>query len=484
MTARRVRTRIAPSPTGEPHIGNMYAALFCKAFAEEHNGQFILRIEDTDRTRYVPGAVQMLHDALTWLHLEPDEGPLTGGPFAPYTQSERLPLYHQLAEQLVTSGHGYYCFCTPERLAQLRAGQEARHEPSHYDRVCIRLSSEEVQERLRGGVPHTVRLHIPHEGSVTFDDKIRGTVTFDAHTLTDHILLKSDGYPTSHLAIPADDHLMEISHVIRAEEWLSSVPYYVLLYQAFGWQLPVFAHLPVLRNADRSKMSKRKNNTSVTWYRNQGFLPEAIVNFLALLGWSHPEGKEIFSFTEFRHLLTLERIVKSGPIFDTKKLEWMNGVYIRQLSVAELAERVQPFLETTTIERSYLERILPLVQERLRMLSEVSTALEPFVRDPDPTALPFATAIKRVPLPELRQGLELATAALEQLTTPDAGQFEERIRTLAAKLGWKAGDLFMGLRVAITGSSASPPLFAFCEAIGWGRALHRLHAGIDALPTR
>ena len=482
MPREGVRTRVAPSPTGDPHMGTLYAALFCKAFAEKHNGTFILRIEDTDRTRYVPEAVEALYDALHWAHLDPDESPLVGGPYGPYIQSERLPIYHELAQRLVTTGHAYPCFCTPERLTALRAEQEARREPTRYDRHCLYLPQDEVQQRLRAGEPHTIRLRIPDHGPVTFHDVIRGTVSFETSVLTDHILLKSDGYPTSHLAIPADDHSMHISHVIRAEEWLSSVPYYVLIYRAFEWAEPIFAHLSVLRNADRSKMSKRKNNTSVRWYREHGFLPEAVLNFLALLGWSHPQGEEIFSYEGFRDLLTLERIVKSGPIFDLKKLEWMNGVYIRRLSTGELAHRLQPFL-SHPVQRETLERILPLVQERLKTLCDINDALLPFLQEPDPLHLPFAQAIKRLTLQDIRRGLELLYPQLAALGTPDALTFEQIIRSLAAELGWKAGDLFMAVRIAVTGTNASPPLYDFCDVIGWPHAFKRLQSAIESLPA-
>jgi glutamyl-tRNA synthetase len=479
---RPVRTRIAPSPTGEPHIGTLYASLFCKAFAVQRHGRFILRLEDTDRTRFVPSAVQSIPEALRWVGLDPDEGPEQGGEYGPYVQTERLPSYREYGEELVKRGGGYYCFCTPERLEDMRREQERRKEPPRYDRHCLRLPKEEIQRLLAEGTPYSIRLRVPDEGSVTWDDAVRGTVSFENRVLTDQILLRPSGYPTSHLGIPLDDYLMRISHVIRAEEWLSSVPYYILLYRAFGWELPVFAHLSILRNKDRSKMSKRKNPTSVMWYRQQGFLPEALLNFLALLGWSDPDGKEVFSFQEFTEKLTLERVVKSAPIFDFTKLEWLNGVYIRAMTVEALADAVQPFLPEP-VERAHLLRMLPLVQERMKKLNEVGALTEFLRHDPDPQDLPFATAIKRQPRSAIADALTALTDAWERTGQPSAEQWDASVRELAERLGWKAGDLFMALRIAITGSNASPPTYEFAQVLGWPATLRRLHAAIAALRT-
>lgn len=480
--SRPVRTRVAPSPTGEPHIGTMYAALFCKAFARGQGGRFIFRLEDTDRTRFVPAAVQMLPDALQWLGLDPDEGPNVGGPYGPYVQSERLPLYRQYAEDLIARGKGYYCFCTPAELEAERKAADQQRVPYRYSRRCLHRPPEETQQLLAERTPHTVRLRIPDDDSVTWDDAVRGTVTFETRVLTDQILLKSDGFPTSHLAIPLDDYLMQISHVFRGEEWLSSVPYYLLLYRAFGWEAPVFAHLSILRNNDknRTKMSKRKNPTSVRLYRAEGYLPPALVNFLALLGWSHPEGKEIFSFEEFAATLTLERIVTSAPIFDLTKLEWMNGVYIRAMSLDDLADAVQPFLPEP-VECDFLLRMLPLIQERMKKLNEVGPLTEFLRHDPDPGALPFAQVIKRQSAQEIAGALATLTQNWEPLGAPSAEQWDQAVRQLADQLGWRAGDLFMALRIAITGTNASPPTYEFAQVIGWPATYRRLHAAIGAL---
>lgn len=479
--ATTVRTRIAPSPTGEPHIGNMYAAMFCKAFAQQHRGQFVMRIEDTDRRRFVPEAVGMLIGAFHWVGLDPDEGPAQGGPYGPYVQSERLPLYQEQADVLVRRGAAYYCFCTPEELDAERKDAERRKVPYVYSRRCLRRSTDEVRRLLADGAPRVVRLRIPDEGSVSFSDAVRGHVTFENRFLTDQIILKSDGFPTSHLAIPMDDHEMHISHVIRAEEWLSSVPYYILVCRASGWPLPEFAHLSVLRNADRSKMSKRRNPTSVAWYRAQGYLPEALLNFLALQGWSHPDGKEIFSFQEFTALLTLDRIVKSGPIFDFAKLDWMNRHYIRELTLDQLADAVTPFLPEP-VERDYLLRMLPIVQERLRTLGEIGPLTNYLRHDPDPTGLPWEQAIKRRSQGEIGAALVRLTNVLESFGQPTTEQYDHAVRSLAEELGWKHGDLFMAMRVAITGTNASPPIYESCEVLGWPVAFRRLQAAIGSLP--
>ncbi len=482
-TASVVRTRVAPSPTGEPHIGNMYAALFCKAFAHQRQGVFVLRLEDTDRRRFVARAVDQLPEALHWLGLDPDESPARGGPYAPYVQSERLPLYHQAAADLILTGHGYRCFCTPERLEAVRQEQMARKEPTRYDRRCLHLPSGEIESNLRAGVPHTVRLRIPDAGTVEWDDAVRGHVSYQCATLTDQILLKSDGFPTSHLGIPYDDHAMRISHVIRAEEWLPSVPYYILLFHAFGWELPVFAHLSILRNADRSKMSKRKNPTSVMWYRSQGFLPQAIVNFLALQGWSHPEGKEFFTFEEFAARLTLERIVTSGPIFDFTKLDWMNGRYIAALSLQELAEAAEPFLPEP-VARPALLAMLPLVRDRMKRLNEIGNLTEFLRHDPDASSLPFEQAVKKRSVQDMYDALQVTSARIKELVAPDAATFEHTVRATAEELGWKAGDVFMLLRVAVTGSSASPPLYESCATLGWQVVCRRLDAALTSLAVK
>lgn len=314
-----VRTRIAPSPTGENlHIGNVYTALLNFAYAKKNNGKFIIRIEDTDRTRLVEGSEQRILQSLKWFGLFYDEGPDIGGPYAPYRQSDRKEIYRKYAEELIAQGHAYYCFCDSTRLEEMRKKQQAEKLPTIYDGFCkTTYTKEEAAEKVKTE-PHVIRLNVPEEGVTIVKDVIRGDVVFENKLIDDQVLLKSDGFPTYHLGVVVDDHLMGITHVIRAEEWISSAPKHVLLYQFFRWELPVFAHLPILRNADRSKLSKRKNPVWVSWYQKEGFLPEAMLNFLALMGWSHPEGKEIFSLEEFIQQFDIVDVKAVGPILILK----------------------------------------------------------------------------------------------------------------------------------------------------------------------
>ncbi|GAF84296.1 unnamed protein product, partial [marine sediment metagenome] len=318
-----VRTRIAPSPTGEPHIGNMYVALVDWAFARQRGGQFIVRIEDTDRSRLLEGAEEMFLESLRWLGLDYDEGPDVVGPVGPYRQSERTDIYREHAERLIESGHAYRCFCTPERLKEIRDERQKSGEATGYDRRCRAIDPDEVKRRMEAGEPHTVRLAVPLEGETQFTDGLRGPIVIENQRIDDQVLLKSDGYPTYHLANVVDDHLMGVTHVIRAEEWITSTPKHVLLYEAFGWEPPRFYHLPLIRNPDRSKLSKRKNPTNVLWYREQGYLAEAVVNFLGMLGHSMPDGREVFTLDEFREAFSWERVTTTGPIFDMEKFEWL-----------------------------------------------------------------------------------------------------------------------------------------------------------------
>jgi len=339
----KVRTRIAPSPTGDDiHIGNLYTALINYAIAQKNNGQFIIRIEDTDRQRYQEGAEEQILASLKAFGLFYDEGPDIGGPFAPYRQSERLPVYKKYAEELVEKGAAYYCFCTKERLDQLREQQIKEKKTPRYDKYCL-LQVKNAQERVAKGEPYVIRLNVLPNKKIRFTDVVRGQITIDSSEVDDQVLLKSDGYPTYHLGVVVDDHLMKISHIIRAEEWISSTPKHVLLYETFGWEIPVFAHVPILRNPDKSKLSKRKNPVWASWYLKEGFLPEAVLNYLALLGWSHPEEKEIFALDEFIQLFILEDLNPVGPVFDIEKLKWMNGEYIRNLSDEELLVRLKDF---------------------------------------------------------------------------------------------------------------------------------------------
>lgn len=473
-----VRLRIAPSPTGDPHVGTAYIALFDMAFARRHGGQFILRIEDTDQTRYVEASEKRIFELLRWAGISWDEGPDVGGPYGPYHQSERLPIYQEHAEWLIAAGHAYRCWCTPERLARVRKEMEARKEPPKYDRYC--LGKNEQQRRALGEASErpVVRMLIPDEGITAFDDLIRGRIEFENRLIDDQVLLKSDGFPTYHLAVVVDDYLMRITHVTRGEEWISSTPKHVLLYQWFGWPLPTFAHFPLLRNENRSKVSKRKNPwATLTWFRDNGYLPEALLNFLALMGWSMPDGREIFTLQEFVENVSFDRISPTGPIFDLNKLDWLNGYYIRQLSLPELAERVRPFLERADITPTDppLEAALPLVQERLKRLAEAPELLG-FLYTEQGAYDAALLVPKGLDRPTAASLLEDATAVVRAQAAFDHATLEAALRELAARRGVKTGQLFMTLRVACTFSTVSPPLFESMEALGRDRVLSRLEA--------
>lgn len=376
-----VRTRIAPSPTGEDiHIGNLYTALINWAYARKNSGKFIIRIEDTDRTRLIKGAEAKILLTIKAFGLNYDEGPDVGGEFAPYRQSERLELYKKYAEELVNQGFAYYCFCTKERLDKLKAEQIKNKKIPKYDRYCLQ-NEKNSNEKIEKGEKFVIRLKVPDNKAVIFNDLIRGEIKFDSNQLDDQILLKSDGYPTYHLAVVVDDHKMKISHVVRAEEWISSTPKHILLYNFFGWDLPVFAHLPILRNPDKSKLSKRKNPVWASWYLEQGFLPEAVLNYLALMGWSHPEQKEIFSLSEFVEKMDLKDILAVGPSFDLVKLTWMNGAYIRNCPNDILKTKLISYDSSLSgIEEGVFEKFLNLAKTRMKTLADFSDLVMPFLK--------------------------------------------------------------------------------------------------------
>ena len=530
----RVRTRIAPSPTGDPHIGNMYVALLNWAFARQSGGQFIVRIEDTDRTRFVAGAEEMILDALRWLGLDYDEGPDLGGPVGPYRQSERLPIYREHVDRLIASGRAYRCFCTPERLKEIR--KQATGQTTGYDRKCRGLDAAESARRAGAGEPHTVRLAVPLEGETRFTDGIRGEITIENHAIDDQVLLKSDGYPTYHLAVVVDDRLMGITHVIRAEEWIVSTPKHVLLYEALGWPLPKFYHAPLLRNPDRSKLSKRKNPTNVLWYRREGFLPEAVVNYLGLLGHSMPDQREVFTLSEFRREFSWTRVQTSGPIFDMEKFEWLNGEWIRRLPVETIAARLRaegfwpqgldrvrgedtPHAEDAeapaqnrvqnedrvrgvptphsedAAEAGRALAIVRLMQERLKRLKDFPDGVAFFAARlaydaallvPDKKGKPVKTAAEtRAALARLKDVYEAwgsepdAEASGDSLSGEwKAHALEAAGRKVAEDLGWKPGDLFTPLRVAVTMRRVSTPLFETMEILGREESLARVDAAI------
>jgi glutamyl-tRNA synthetase len=487
-----VRVRYAPSPTGDPHLGNIRTALFNWLFARHHGGSFIVRIEDTDQQRYIPKAVPAILDALTWLGLTWDEGPspdVSGdiGLFAPYKQSERLPYYHQVADELLTRGLAYHCYCTPERLTQMRENQRKHNLEIGYDGRCRTLSDAEFQRLSQESVSHVIRFKVPSEGITTVNDLIRGNVTWENKLLDDFVILKSDGFPTYHLGVVTDDHLMEISHVLRAEEWLPSTPKHLLLYHALKWTPPRFGHLPMLLGPDRSKLSKRHGATSTLAYRDLGFIPEATLNFLALLGWSLDDQSEILPRETVVSAFSLDRVNRAPAIFNIDKLSWMNGVYIRKLSVAALTDRLLPFLEQPAsggglpdnirrpIDRNYLRLITPLIQERIKTLAEGPAWVSLFLADEvdhDPAIL----VQKGMDLNRTKEILRIALQHLESLSSWEPIGLEDTLRTLANELGLKPGQMFGALRAATTGRIATPPLFQTLSVLGRNRSLDRLKA--------
>ncbi|MGC9333555.1 MAG: glutamate--tRNA ligase [Anaerolineae bacterium] len=485
MTEKPVRVRIAPSPTGYFHVGSARTALFNWLFARHHGGTFIVRVEDTDRTRYHPEAVPDLMDSLRWLGLDWDEGPEAGGPFGPYYQSQRLDLYRQHADRLLNKGLAYKCYCSGERLAALREEQRARKQDIGYDRHCRHLTESERAVYEARGITPVIRLKAPLDGQTSFHDILYGTITVENATLDDLVLLKSDGFPTYHLANVVDDHLMQISHIMRGDEWLPSVPKHVLLYQALDWQLPVYAHLPLILAPDgKGKLSKRHGGVEIRQFRRQGYLPEAMVNYLARLGWSYDDHTEIFGRDELIDSFDLSGVNNSPARFSYERLEWMNGYYIRQLEVPDLAQRLVPFLAEAGfhVDAHDLEPVVPLIQERIKTLAEAVDKLGFFFSEEleyDPELL----IGKKMTVDESLSALQRARDALAALPDFSAETTESAMRVLAEDMGLKAGPLFGIIRVAVTGEKVSPPLFETMEVLGQARSLARLDKACQALAS-
>lgn len=475
-----VCTRVAPSPTGEPHVGTAYVSLFNWAWARRNGGRFILRIEDTDQGRSLREHELAIIEALEWLGLTADESPKVGGPVGPYRQSERQQMYGQYVDQLLDSGHAYRCFCTSERLEELRAFQKAAKRPTGYDGKCREIEVDESARRA-ASEQHVVRLKVQRGGETRFNDLLRGEIVIQNDTVDDQVLMKSDGMPTYHLANIVDDHLMGVTIVMRAEEWIPSSPKHVMLYEAFGWQAPVFAHVPLLRNADKTKISKRKNPTSLNWYRQQGYLPEALVNFLALQGWSIREQSEEFDLATFVERFDPKDISVGGPVFDMTKLDWLNGEKIRKLPVDELAARIHDGGFAPGWEPADLRVALPLFQDRLRVLSEFPERAAYLRARPEPDLEGLSKKVKK----EDPAALTAALRAAADLLISSAGQPDEErenaLRAVAEAHALKVGSLFMGLRVAVTGATASPPLLPSVDAVGTTESAERVRALADQL---
>jgi glutamyl-tRNA synthetase len=486
MTAP-VRVRFAPSPTGFPHVGNIRTAMFNWLLARHTGGKLILRIEDTDVARKVEGAVHNIMEGLRWLGLDWDEGPDVGGDYGPYYQSQRLGLYRKAAEKLIEQGDAYYCYCSPQRLEELRAGQVKRKEPPGYDRLCRDLTKEERAQKEAEGITPVVRFKTPLTGQTSYNDVIWGKVVVENSTLDDFVLLKSDGYPTYHLANVVDDHAMKISHVIRAEEWISSTPRHLLLYQAFGFEPPQFVHHPMILGPDRAKLSKRHGAVSILDYRDMGYLPQTMLNFLSLIGWSLDDKTEIMSRQELIDNFSLERIGKTGAIFNKDKLDWMNGVYIRSLTADEFFEAAQPYLmddleagKAVIAEESYVRSVLPLVQERAKTLVEVVELTGFFFAE----ELAYDAGLligKNMDRAATARALKAAQDKLIPLSKFDNDSLEAVLRPLAPELGLRTGQLFGVLRVAVTGRTAAPPLFDTMAVLGRERCMRRIAAALEML---
>ncbi len=474
----KVRTRVAPSPTGDPHVGTAYVALVNYCFAKHNGGDFLLRIEDTDRARSTPESERAILDSLHWLGLSWDEGPDVGGPHGPYRQSERSAIYNKYVQQLLDQGDAFKCFCTADRLEDMRVAQQAAGLPPRYDGLCLTYSGEEIERRQAAGEPYVVRMKVPDHGVCVVEDERRGDIEFDWKTVDMQVLMKSDGLPTYHLANVVDDHLMEITHVMRGEEWISSAPKHVLLYRYFGWEMPKLIHLPLLRNPDKSKLSKRKNPTGILFYQAMGYLPEALLNFLGLLSNSLPQGQdEMMLLPEMVAHFSLEHIPLGGPVFDVAKLNWLNGRYIRErLDVDQFMEHVSAW----GFAPERLKRIASISQSRVERLSDLGLLAAFFFAGRLPlTADQFRT--NKMSDLEVRQALTLAMWDLDALREWNVQGIETVLKRVGDVLGKKFRDVARPFYVAITGSPTSVPLFDAIELLGRDMARERLRVALDVL---
>ncbi|MBO0781080.1 MAG: glutamate--tRNA ligase [Ktedonobacteraceae bacterium] len=486
------RLRFAPSPTGFMHIGVFRTALFSWLYARHTGGKFILRIEDTDTTRSVEGALENLLEGLEWLGMDVDEGPVIGGPYGPYFQLQRKALYLHYADQLLKSGHAYRCYCTRERLDRVRQDQQAQKLPPRYDRHCRYLSAEERAANDAAGLPFTVRFAMPLDGETAVPDPLHGDMVFKNSDLDDMIILKSNGLPPYHLAHLVDDHLMGITHVLRGEDWIPSAPLHVQIYKALGWEPPLLYHVPNVLEKSKKKLSKRRGAPSWSDYAQQGYLPEAVFNFLALLGWSYDDKTEIFTKEELIKAFSLDRVGVASGIYDPEKLLWMNGLYIRKLSLDELTQRTLPYLERPEAEGGlpdsvqrpldveYTKRVLTLEQERLKTLGEAAERVSFFfLKD-----LTYETSLliqKGMDAPRTHEALVQARDLLNSLSAWQHDAMEQPVRDLAAQMGLKAGQMLGSLRAAVSGSPATPPLFAMMEVLGREVCMQRITEAIARL---
>jgi len=472
-----VRTRIAPSPTGDPHVGTAYIALFNLCFARQHGGQFLLRIEDTDQTRSTPESERAILDSLRWLGIEWDEGPDVGGEHGPYRQSERMDIYRGYAEELIEKGYAFYCFATAEELDQMRAEQQARGETPKYDGRGLKLSEAEVKQRLDAGEPYVIRMKVPEEGTCKVQDMLRGEIDIDWAQVDMQVLLKADGMPTYHLANVVDDHLMGITHVIRGEEWINSAPKHLKLYEYFGWEAPVLCHLPLLRNPDKSKLSKRKNPTSILYYQRAGFLPEALLNYLGRMGWSMPDEREKFTLEEMQAHFDINRVSLGGPIFDVEKLSWLNGLWIREdLSTEQLADRLQAW----ALNRDNLLKVLPHAQPRMETLGDFAPLVS-FLASGNLGLTESHFTGNKLELDDQKRVLQFAVWRMETLRTWERDAIFAELKSLADATGIKVKDFLAPLFVAISGTTASFSVMDAMVLLGPDMSRARLRQAIEVL---
>ncbi len=474
----KVRTRLAPSPTGDPHVGTAYQALFGYVWAKVNGGEFVLRIEDTDQERSTEASEAAILESLKWIGITWDEGPDVGGPYGPYRQSDRLDIYKKHIDMLIQKGHAYSCFCTKERLDTVRKKLIEEKAPNRgYDRKCRDLSPNEAAKRIAAGEPYVVRMKIPLEGECLFNDLLRGEIRKDWASIDDQVIMKADGFPTYHLAVVVDDHLMEITHIIRGEEWINSVPKHVLLYQFFGWEPPVYCHLPLLRNPDKSKLSKRKNPTSINYYRKAGYLPEALLNYLGMMGWHMPDGSEKFSVQDMIKSFDLTDISLGSPVFDRTKLRWLNGRYIREdNSVSDLTDKLQEW----ALNPDYIARVTAVVASRLETLSDWGYFTAMFFSDSVPVTEGLL-AVKDMEKSQVIELLQLTLWKLEKVRDWNSASISSILKEVAELFELKLKVLTSPLYGAICGSKVAPPLFDSMEVLGSDLCRTRITAAMNVL---
>jgi glutamyl-tRNA synthetase len=483
MISETPRVRFAPSPTGYLHVGGLRTALYNYLFAKNNNGKFILRVEDTDRNRYVEGAIENLISTLKWVGLEFDEGPGKEGKYGPYLQSQRLDLYKNLTDELIKNRKAYYCFCTQERLDQLRENQKKSGLQPKYDKLCLHLGQKEIEDNLKRNIPHVVRMNIEAGQTVLINDIIRGNVEFNTGVIDDQVLIKSDGYPTYHLANVVDDHSMKITHVIRGEEWLSSTPKHILLYDFFGWEKPIFAHLPLLLNPDKTKLSKRQGDVAVEDYRQKGYLKEALLNFVALLGWNAGDDKEFYSIAELIESFSLERVNKSGAVFDIEKLNWLNAEHLRKMPVEKIITLLRKEISISGFKNEsftdeYLSKVIFAMLERVSFVKEI--LVNGFYFFEDPKEYDESTVKKR--WNEDSAGyLKKLIEEFSKLNSPARENYEEALKRTAEELNVGTGKLIHPVRLAVSGVGGGPGVFEILDIIGKEKTISRLESAIKKL---